>query len=57
MMRISWPSIQKKNMANALVFTMRSLYVFPGTNGSVVLSLKPTADVTGEGVVPAMGDR
>ena len=30
MMRISCPSIQKKNAANALVFTIRNRYVFPG---------------------------
>ena len=30
MMRISCPSIQKKNAAKALVFTIRNRYVFPG---------------------------
>jgi hypothetical protein len=29
----------------------------PGTNGNVAFSLKPTADVTGEGCVPGMGPR
>ena len=43
MMRIACPSIQKKNMANALVFTTRRRYVLPGTNGSVAFSLNPTA--------------
>lgn len=54
---MSCPSIQKKKAANADVFTMRSRYVFPGWNGSVAFSLKPTADVTADGLVPATGPR
>lgn len=57
MMRISWPSIQKKNMANAAVLTTRRRYVFPGSNASVAFSLKPTADVEPEGDVPGAGAR
>jgi hypothetical protein len=54
---MSWPSIQKKNAAKALVLMMRKRQVLPGTNGSVAFSLKPTADVTREGLLPAMGGR
>lgn len=57
MMRISCPSIQKKNAANALVFTTRRRYVRPGWNGSVAFSLNPTAPVTGSGLVPEIGPR
>lgn len=57
MMRMSWPSIQKKNAEKAEVLMMRRRYVFPGTNGSVAFSLKPTAEVTADGVVPDTGPR
>src|SRR5882762_3637709 len=36
---------------------MRRRYVFPGANGKVAFSLKPTADVEPVGVVPDMGGR
>lgn len=57
MMRMSWPSIQKKKAEKADVLTMRRRYVFPGTKGRVAFSLKPTAEVTDGGVVPGMGPR
>jgi len=44
-------------MENALVFTMRSRYVFPGSNGKVAFSLNPTWEVTEEGFVPEIGPR
>jgi hypothetical protein len=55
--RISWPSIQKKNPANAPTLITRSRYVLPGSKGRVAFSLKPTALVTGEGLLPGIGAR
>lgn len=40
-MRMSWPSIQKKNAENAETLMTRSLYVLPGSKGSVAFSLNP----------------
>jgi hypothetical protein len=57
MMRMSWPSIQKKKAANADVLMIRSRYVLPGSKGSVAFSLNPTAEVTGGGEVPGLGPR
>ena len=57
MIRMLWPSIQKKKAANALVLTMRRRYVFPAWNGSVAFSLKPTAEVTDDGDVPEVGGK
>jgi hypothetical protein len=57
MIRMSWPSIQKKKAEKAEVLTMRSRYVFPGWNGKVAFSLNPTADVTVDGDVPDIGAR
>jgi len=57
MIRISWPSIQKKKAANADVLITLRRYVLPGWNGSVAFSLNPTAEVTGEGDEPEMGPR
>jgi len=57
MIRISWPSIQKKKAANAEVLITLRRYVLPGWNGSVAFSLNPTAEVTGEGEEPEMGPR
>ena len=57
MMRMSCPSIQKKNAENAEVLMIRSRYVFPGTKGRVAFSLKPTAEVTADGDVPEIGPR
>jgi hypothetical protein len=54
---MSCPSIQKKNIAKAEVLTTRKRYVFPGWNGKVAFSLKPTAEVTEDGVVPEIGGR
>jgi hypothetical protein len=39
------------------MFITRSRYVLPGSNGRVAFSLKPTALVTGEGLLPAIGAR
>lgn len=53
MIRISWPSIQKKKPAKPEVLTIRRRYVFPGSNGKVAFSLNPTA----EEEVPETGPR
>jgi hypothetical protein len=52
---MSWPSIQKWNIANVDVFTTRRRYVLPGWNGSVAFSLKPTFPAPLD--VPSMGGR
>ena len=55
---ISCPSIQKKKAANAEVFTILNRYVFPGWNGKVAFSLKPTVDDPEVvDVVPGIGPR